>query len=46
MNTMKIVTLLAAVLLTAAEVVVLDIGAQQRVASYRAEAAAALPARG
>jgi hypothetical protein len=37
MNTTKIVAMLAAVLLTAAEFLVLDYDAQQRVVAYRAE---------
>jgi hypothetical protein len=46
MNTTKVVALVAALLLTAAEFLVLDYDAQQRVVSYRAEAATALTARG
>ena len=37
MNTTKIVAMLAAVLLTAAEYLVLDYDAQQRVVTYQAE---------
>jgi len=46
MNTAKVVALVAALLLTAAEFLVLDYDAQQRVVGYRAEAATALTARG
>jgi hypothetical protein len=41
MNTTKIVALLAALLLTAAEYLVLDYDAQQRVAHYQSVAASA-----
>ena len=40
MNTTKIVAMLAAVLLTAAEFLVLDYDAQQRVVAYRTEVSA------
>jgi len=40
MNTTKIVAMLAAVLLTTAEFLVLDYDAQQRVVAYQAEASA------
>jgi hypothetical protein len=40
MNTTKIVAMLAAVLLTAAEFLVLDYDARQRVAVYQSEASA------
>lgn len=46
MNTTKIVALLAALLLTTIEFVVLDHDAQQHVARYQVEAANALAARG
>jgi hypothetical protein len=45
MNTTRVVALLAALLLTAAEYLVLDYDTQQRVLGYRAEAASALAAR-
>jgi hypothetical protein len=44
MNTTKIVALLAALLLTAAEYLVLSYDAQQRVASYQSVAASELAA--
>jgi hypothetical protein len=40
MNTTKIVAMLAAVLLTAAEFLVLDYDAQQRVVTYQSEVGA------
>jgi hypothetical protein len=40
MNTTKIVAMLAAVLLTAAEFLVLDYDAQQRVVTYQSEVSA------
>jgi hypothetical protein len=40
MNTTKIVAMLAAVLVTAGEFLVLDYDAQQRVVAYQAEASA------
>ena len=46
MNTTKIIALLAALLLTAAEFVVLDHDAQQHVARYQSQIAGALAARG
>ena len=46
MNTTKIIALLAALLLTTAEFVVLDHDAQQHVVRYQSEAAGALAARG
>ena len=46
MNTTKIIALLAALLLTAAEFVALDHDAQHHVARYQSEAASALEARG
>jgi hypothetical protein len=46
MNTSKIIALLAALLLTTAEFVVLDHDAQHHVARYQSETAGALAARG
>ena len=46
MNTTKIIALLAALLLTTAEYVVLDHDAQQHVARYQSEAAGAQAAGG
>ena len=46
MNTTKIVALLAALLLTAAEYLVLNYDAQQRVAHYRSAAASEFVPRG
>lgn len=45
MNTTKVVALLAALLLTAAEYLVLDYDAQQRVAHYQSTAASELATR-
>jgi hypothetical protein len=46
MNTTKIVALLAALLLTAAEYLVLDYDTQQRVAHYQSTAASDFVSRG
>jgi hypothetical protein len=46
MNTTKIIALLAALLLTTAEFLVLDHDAQHHVARYQSEAASAFEARG
>jgi hypothetical protein len=46
MNTTKIVALLAALLLTAAEYLVLDYDAQQHVARYQSVAASEFVSRG
>jgi cell division protein FtsL len=46
MKIANVVALLAALLLTAVEVLVMDYDARQRVALYQAEAASALAARG
>jgi hypothetical protein len=46
LNTAKIVALLAALLLTAAEYLVLDYDAQQRVAHYQNAAASEFVSRG